>query len=75
MITPNQNYDSKISIMESGATTHRVKPEENMTNLKDTETKVTVVDSTTLTRTKCGDRHGYQTRYGKIHHVTTSSIM
>ena len=47
--------------------------EENMTNLKDSETRFTVGDSRTLTGKKCGDWHGYQRRDGKLHRVMLSN--
>ena len=37
-----------------------VTTEENMTNIQNAETFVTVGDSGTLTGTKFGNRHGYQ---------------
>ena len=41
-----------------------------MKNLRDTETRVTVGDSGTLTNTKHVNWHGYQKRDVKLHHVT-----
>ena len=49
------------------------KSEENMTNLKDAKTRVTVGDSRTLTGGKGGNLHGYQRHAGKIHCVMLSN--
>ena len=51
-----------------------VKLEDNITNLKDSETRVTVGDSIPLTGIKCGDWHGYQKHDGKLHRVTLYSM-
>ena len=42
-----------------------------MTNLNDTETKVTVGDRKTLTEKKYGNWNSLQKRNGKQHHVTS----
>ena len=47
----NQEHDSKIFIVDSGAISHMVNLEENMTNLYNFETRVTIGDSITLTGT------------------------
>ena len=47
-----------------------VNSEENMTNLKDTKTRVTVGDSRKFTRKKRGDWHGWKKRDLKPHRVT-----
>ena len=47
--------------------------EDNMKNLKDTETKVTVGNRKNLTGTKCGDWHGWQKFNRKIHHATLTN--
>ena len=59
--------------MDSGAKSHMVNLEENMTNLKYSEIWVTIGDSRTLIRTKCGDWNSYQSHDGKLHHVTLSN--
>ena len=41
---------------------HMVNSEENMTNLQETKTQVTIGDSRTLTGEKSGDWHGYHRR-------------
>ena len=46
-----------------------------MTNLKDTESQVTLEDSRTLTGKKCGGWHGYQRRDEKIHRMTLSNTV
>ena len=46
-----------------------VNSEDNMTNLKDTKTKVAVGDRKNITGTKRGDSHGWQKRNRKLHHV------
>ena len=43
-----------------------------MTNLKNIETQVTLVDIRTLTRKKCGNWNGYQRGVRKLHRVTLS---
>ena len=43
-----------------------------MTNLKDTETQVTAVDSRTRTGGECGDWNGYQIHDRKIYSVKLS---
>ena len=45
---------------------------ENMKNLRDAETRVTIGDSGTLTRIKHSDFSGYQKSDRKLHHVTLS---
>ena len=50
-----QEHDSETFILDSGATSHMVNTEENITNLTIAETRVTVGDSRTLTETKCGN--------------------
>ena len=47
--------------------------EENMTNLKNDETRVTVGDNRTLTGTKGGDWNRYKRREGKTHNMTLSN--
>ena len=47
--TSNQNYDRETFIVDSVATSHIIKLEENMMNLKDAETQVIVGYSRTLT--------------------------
>ena len=56
---------------------YMVNLEENMTNLKDAETIVTVGDRKTLTVTKCGDWLGWQKRDKKLHYfmLTNRSII
>ena len=44
-----ENHDRKISIVDSGATSHLVNLEKNMTNLKNAKTRVNVGGSKTLT--------------------------
>ena len=46
--------------------------EENMTNLKEAKTRLTLGDIRTLTRAKRGNCHGYQRRDGKLHHMMSS---
>ena len=48
--TSNQDHDSETFITDSGATSYIVNLEENMTNLKDAETQVTIGDSRTITK-------------------------
>ena len=57
-------------IVDSGATSHMVNLEENMTNLKNAKTRVTVRDCKTITRTKFGDWQGWQKHSKNIYHVT-----
>ena len=47
---------------------------DNITKLKDAETRVTVGDSIPLIGKKCDDWHGYQKHDGKIHRVTLYSM-
>ena len=42
--TSNKEHDRKIFIVDCGSTSHIVNSENNMTNLKDIKTKVTVSD-------------------------------
>ena len=58
----NKDQDSEEFIIDSGAMSHIENLEENMMNLKDAETRVTIGDSITLIGTKCGNWHGYQRR-------------
>ena len=46
---------------------------ENMTNIKNSETRVTTGDSRTITGVKHGDWSGYQRRDRKLHHMTLSN--
>ena len=71
--TSNQDHDSEAFIVDSSAMPHMVKPEENMTNLKDTKAKVIVRDSITLTRTKQRNWNGYQIRDRKLHCMMLSN--
>ena len=66
----NQNHESKTFIVDSGATSHMVNSEENMTNLRDAETRVTIGDTRTLTGKKRGNWYIYQRRGIKLHCVT-----
>ena len=50
MKTTNQNHDIEIFIAYFGATSHMVNSEENMTNLKNAKTRVTVGDCRILIR-------------------------
>ena len=59
--------------MDSGATSHMENLEDNMTNLNDTETRVTIGASRNLTGTKRVDRHGYQSLSRKLNHVMSSN--
>ena len=65
--TSNQEHDSETFIADYGATSHMLNLEENTTNLKDAQKRVTIGDSRTLTGTKCGNWHGWHRRDGKIH--------
>ena len=47
-----------------------VNSEDNMTNLKDSETKVTVGDRKNLTGTKPRDWNSWQEHNGKLHRAT-----
>ena len=58
---------------DSGAMSHIVKFEQNMTNLNIAETRIAIGDSITLTGKRCGDWNGYQRRDGKLHCVTLSN--
>ena len=51
-----------------------VTSEGNMTNIKDTKTKVTVGDRKTLTGTKRVDWHFCHKRNGKLHDVTLTNM-
>ena len=69
----NKEHDREIFIADSGAMSHMVNSEENITNLKNAETRVTVGDRKTLTEKKHCDWHGWhgwQKHNEKIHHVT-----
>ena len=48
--TSNQEYDSEHLIEDSVATSHMVNSEENMMNLKNDETRITIGDIINLTR-------------------------
>ena len=72
--TSNQEYDSKIFIVDSGSISHMVNSEDNMTNLKETKTKFTVGYRKTITGTKHGDWHGWQKHNGKLHHVILTNM-
>ena len=50
--TSDMEHDRKMFIADSGVMSHMVNSEENITNLKDSETRVTVGDSRTIARTK-----------------------
>ena len=47
--TSNQKHDIKIFITDYGATSHMLNSEDNMTNLNNAETGVTIGDSRTFT--------------------------
>ena len=69
----NQKHDSETFIADSGATSHILNLEENMKNLKDAKTQVTVGDSrrpSGIERVNC---HGWQKRYGKLHCLTLTN--
>ena len=51
----SQKYDRKTFIMDFGATSHMVNPEEHMENLCDAETHIAIEDSGILTGKKHGD--------------------
>ena len=51
---------------------HTCYDRKNMTNPKDSETRVTIGDSGTIIMKKCDGWHSYQRRDGKLHHVTLS---
>ena len=51
----NQMHERKKFTVYSGVTSHMVKLEENMTNLKDVETQFTIGDRRILTRSKRGN--------------------
>ena len=65
--------DRETFIIDSSAMSHLVKSEENMTNLVDEETRVTVGVSRTLTGTKRGIWHDYHKHDVRLHHVALSS--
>ena len=69
---PNQKYDSKTFIVDSGTTSHIVVLEENMTNICNAKILFPIGDIGTLAGTKHGNRHGYQERYVKLHCVELS---
>ena len=50
-----KKYNRETRILNSSATPHMKRPEENMIYLRDTETQFTVGDSGPLTRTNLGD--------------------
>ena len=54
----SEDYDSKKFIADSGATPNMVNTDEKTTNLKKSETGVTVGDSDILIRTQWGYCHG-----------------
>ena len=60
-------------ITDYGATSHMVNLEENMKNFKDEKTQVTVEDSKTLTRKKCGNWHGWQKCDENLHCTTLTN--
>ena len=70
----NQEHDSEIFIMDSGATSHMVYLEENMTNLNDYKTQVTIGYSRNHDGTKHDNWNGYQRRDRKLHRVTLSNM-
>ena len=57
MKAPNQEHDRKTFIANYGATSHILNSEENMSNLKDSKTLVTVGYSRKITGAKCGNWH------------------
>ena len=63
----------KKSLACSGSASHMVNLEENMLNLKDAETRVTVGESRSLTGTKRGNCHGDRICDRKLHRVTLSN--
>ena len=63
--TSNQEHDREIFIADYVDTSHMLNSEYHMTNLKDTETKVTVGDHRNLTEKKRGDWHGWHKNTGK----------
>ena len=71
--TSKQEHIIETFIADSGAMSHMVNLEENMTNFRDAETQVTVGDSRNITSTKRGNYNDYQRRDGKIHRVTLSN--
>ena len=70
----NQNHARKILIADYGATQYMVNLEENMTNLKDAKTRVTIGYRRKLTGKKHGDWHGYQRYDGKLYRVILSNM-
>ena len=66
---PNQDHEGETFIADSGAISHMVNSEENMANLNNSETQVTVGDSINLTGKTHGDWNGYQRRGKKVHNV------
>ena len=71
--TSRQEHDRETFIADSGTTSHKVNLEENMTNLRDSETRFTVGESRTLTGTKYGNWNGCQIHDGQIHWVKLSN--
>ena len=60
--------------MDSGAKSNMLNLEENITNVKDTKTRVTVGDSRTLTGQKCVKWHDHQRSDIKFHCVSLSNM-
>ena len=73
MTKSNQEQDINIHVAYYSATSHMLNLEENMMNLKDFKTQVTIGDSRTLTGTTFGNWHGWQRRDRKIHRVTITN--
>ena len=65
--TSNQKHVGETFIEYSSATSHMVNSEENMTNLKNSKTRVTIRDSRTLIRKKRGDWHSWQKYDRRLH--------
>ena len=74
MKTSNQTYDSETHIANSSAMSHMAKSEENMTNLKNVETRVTIGEGRTLTGEKLVNLNGYHKVDEKIHRVALSNM-
>ena len=64
----------KKFVADSDATSHMVNFEENMANLKDAKTRVTVGDIITLTGTDRDGWHGWQRRDVKLYHVRLTNM-
>ena len=60
--------------MDSGSTSHMVTTEENMSNICNVEKIINIGDSGSLTRTKCGNWHGYQKHLRKQHQKILSDM-